>query len=288
MANGGSSKPGQWSQDEVEKTVIDYFAMLRAELLGEQYSKVDHSRRLLPLLNGRSAQSIEYKRANISAVLIRMRLPYINGYKPRTHTQTMLAEEVGRFLGKHPVLEDLLSSPAMNPLRPPALPEASAESFFECPPERMPLSAEDNEPWLRRWGHKLDFVEHDAQNRTLGKLGEEFVLELEKRRLIECGQRDLANNVEWVSQTRGDGTGFDILSFDRDRSEQYVEVKTTGLGKFFPFYVSATEVRCSEHCPRQYRLYRVFNFASVPRLFVLPGALSKTCQLQPTEFKAVV
>jgi hypothetical protein len=41
--------------------------------------------------------------------------------------------------------------------------------------------------------------------------------------------------------------GFDVLSFnEQDDSERLVEVKTTGLGKYFPFYVSACEVRCSE------------------------------------------
>ena len=42
-----------------------------------------------------------------------------------------------------------------------------------------------------------------------------------------------------VALTCGDGLGFDILSFDEvDDSEQLLEVKTTGLGKHFPFYVT--------------------------------------------------
>ena len=58
--------------------------------------------------------------------------------------------------------------------------------------------------------------------------------------------------------TCGDGVGFDVLSFDEaDDSERFIEVKTTGLGKHFPFYVTANEVRCSEDCPDRFRLYRV-------------------------------
>jgi Domain of unknown function (DUF3883) len=50
---------------------------------------------------------------------------------------------------------------------------------------------------------------------------------------------------EWVAQAIGDGLGFDILSFDDAHdSERMLEVKATGLGKFFPFYVTANEVRC--------------------------------------------
>ena len=60
------------------------------------------------------------------------------------------------------------------------------------------------------------------------------------------GRDDLASRVQWVSQTIGDGLGFDILSFDEaDDSRRMLEVKATGLGKFFPFYVIANEVRCS-------------------------------------------
>ena len=46
--------------------------------------------------------------------------------------------------------------------------------------------------------------------------------------------------VEWARRDIGDGLGFDVLSFDdADDSERCIEVKTTGLGKFFPFYVTA-------------------------------------------------
>ena len=77
---------------------------------------------------------------------------------------------------------------------------------------------------------------------------------------------DLAAKVEWVAETCGDGLGFDVLSFDEaDDSEWWIEVKTTGLGKHFPFYVTANEVRCSEDCPDRFRLYRVFDFARNPR-----------------------
>src|SRR5215472_12578005 len=66
---------------------------------------------------------------------------------------------------------------------------------------------------------------------------------------LTCRQEDPldADLVEWVTQTAGDGLGFDVLSFDDgDGSEKLVEVKTTGLGKYFPCSVTATEVRCSE------------------------------------------
>jgi hypothetical protein len=124
-------------------------------------------------------------------------------------------------------------------------------------------------------------------NRLLGHLGERFAVEVEKRRLLSFGRDDLASKVEWVAVTCGDGMGFDVLSFDESSdSEQFIEVKTTGLGKHFPFYVSANEVRCSADFPERFRLYRVFDFARKPRVYVVGGALSQACRLEPVQYRA--
>jgi hypothetical protein len=78
-------------------------------------------------------------------------------------------------------------------------------------------------------GLKIDFAEGDAANRKLAKLGEEFVLNVERHRLKEEGRDDLALRVQWVSQEVGDVLGFDILSFDEsDDTEMMLEVKATG------------------------------------------------------------
>jgi Protein NO VEIN, C-terminal len=75
-----------------------------------------------------------------------------------------------------------------------------------------------------------------------------------------------------VAVSCGDGVGFVILSFDEnDGAERFIEVQTTGLGKHFPIYVTANEVRCSEDCPEQFRLYRVFDFSRDPRVYVVGG-----------------
>ena len=77
-----SERGRPWSREEVDLIVADYFLMLRAELAGEPYSKAEHNRALQPLLDGRSKSSVEFKHQNISAVLVGMGLPYIDGYKP--------------------------------------------------------------------------------------------------------------------------------------------------------------------------------------------------------------
>ena len=64
-----------WSPEEVAATVADYFAMLGCELRGEPYNKKDRNRQLQQVLRGRSAGAIEFKHANISAVLIELGFP---------------------------------------------------------------------------------------------------------------------------------------------------------------------------------------------------------------------
>ena len=73
-----------------------------------------------------------------------------------------------------------------------------------------------------------------------------------------------------------------------DDSERFVEVKTTTEGKYFPFFVTANEVRCSEAMASQYHLYRLFRFTQRPRLYVLHGTLSDLCRLEPVSYRATV
>ena len=76
-----------WSRDEVEATVADYFEMLSEELAGRPVNKAAHNAALRNLLRDRSKGSVEFKHANISAVLTLHGYPYINGYKPRFNFQ---------------------------------------------------------------------------------------------------------------------------------------------------------------------------------------------------------
>jgi hypothetical protein len=282
--------PGRrtWSRHEVELIVADYFLMLQAELAGEPYNKADHNRDLRPLLNNRSKSSVELKHRNISAVLEQMGLPYVDGYLPaRNYQKTVLPQAIEDYLIWHPGFFDTLADVGiLNPPSVPRIEDRPVEEYFEVGPERMIVPSADDKPWLSRRGRRIDFARRDAANRHLGQLGEKFAIEIERRRLLSAGRDDLAAKIEWVAETCGDGVGFDVLSFDESGdSERFLEVKTTGPGKHFPFYVTATEVRCSEDCPERFQLYRVFDFARTPRIYVIPGALSQKCHLEPVQYR---
>jgi hypothetical protein len=276
-----------WSREEVEATVGDYFAMLRDELAGLRVNKAEHNERLRRLLRNRSKGSVEFKHANISAVLTLHGHPYIDGYKPRFNFQALLEQAVLEYLDVHrDFFEPLITGPVLSPTAAPDAEAFDVRRTVEAPPEAMRIPQTVWSPSARL--SRFDFVARDAANRDLGQRGEEFVLEFERKRLHDGGHHELVQRVEWTAQVRGDGAGFDVQSYNADGSTRLIEVKTTGLGKYFPFNVTVNEVRCSESRPEVFHLYRVFNFGPDARLYMLPGALSHSCHLAATQYRAFV
>ena len=278
--------PNDWSRDEVEATVADYFAMLGAELAGVPYNKAAHRRTLVGRLSGRSEQSVEFKHTNISAVLIELGFPYISGYKPRFNYQRLLFEVVADRLAEADELQKLAAADADQPIVVPEVGDVLAV-LTEAP--HLPLRDEvpkAREPLAPRRG--VNYLEREARNRSLGMAGELFALTFERARLIAAGHERLASRIEHTSQRSGDGAGFDILSFETSGRERLIEVKTTKYGRETPFFVSRNEVATSESRSGQFQLYRLFSFRDSPALFTLPGALSESCRLTASSFLATV
>jgi len=106
----GSGMSEAWSREEVEAAVADYFTMLAKELNGEPYSKAEHNRQLQNLLSDRIRGSVERKHQNISAVLIELGYPYIDGYKPLANYQELLARIVVERLSVESRLREIVSA----------------------------------------------------------------------------------------------------------------------------------------------------------------------------------
>ncbi len=283
--------PGNWSRAEVEATVADYREMLVLELRDEPYNKAEHNRNLRRVLNGRSHGSVERKHQNISAILIEQECQYIPGYKPLGNYQDLLFDVVEAQVAGDHLLLALFKRDAETAASQPIIP-ASFEDFLaalEDPPNprrRTPYLDRGRE--RRRTPPRVNYLALEASNAGQGRDGEKWVLQFERARLLQAGKESLADRIEWVSDTVGDHLGFDIRSFEKDGSDRLVEVKTTKQGKETPFYVTRNEVRISREHQRAYHLYRLFRFQKGPRLFTLPGALDRTCVLDPTEYEARV
>ncbi len=133
---------------------------------------------------------------------------------------------------------------------------------------------------------KFDFAARDEANRKLGRAGEQWVIEFEQQRLTAAGHPELFQRLDWVSDTQGDGAGFDILSFEDEMQHRFIEVKTTNGGVGSSFLVSHNELEFSKEVGEQFYLYRVFQFRQGPRLFTLTGDLAQHVYLKPTDYRA--
>jgi len=199
-----------WSSIEVELAVADYFAMLSKELASQNYTKAEHRRNLLPLLNGRSEGSIEFKHQNISAVLINLGQPYIKGYLPRFNFQKILEDKVIDYLIGHKSIEGLFKQFAEGNITQTPTKTDFSKLIVDAP--QVSNKIEEPAAAYTRSPIKTNYLEKEQRNRNLGLLGEEFVLQYEKWQLTVSGKQNLADQVRWISKEEGDGTGFDILS----------------------------------------------------------------------------
>jgi hypothetical protein len=281
-----------WNADELDAIVADYFAMLAEELAGRPYVKSHHNAALREKI-GRTPGSVERKHMNISAVLIELGLPTINGYKPFSNFQDALGRTIERFLIENP---KALHGDAFVPhwgrddsssLAAPGFRDLPAVFLDETPPPpgapRAPRPA-----GLERLVRKFDPVARDFRNRSLGKAGEALIVDFERHRLSALDRKDLATKVRWVAQEDGDGAGYDIHSYDRQGNDRLIEVKTTQGPRSTPFFVTRNELSLAHERPDHFRLYRLYEVAQAPRLFKLKPPLEEAVTLEAETWRARV
>ena len=267
-----------WSDREIDLVVGDYFEMLGMELRSEPFVKVQRNAQL-QLLIARSHGSIEFKHQNISAVLVKLGLPCVRGYKPMPNFQRALIKGVERYLDKRDGGFELI------PLGQPMGFHEAPALIFEAPPIVTAATQSIPEP-LNRLVRKFDPAARDANNRRLGRGGEELIFNVEQMHLRSAGREDLARKVRWISEEDGDGAGYDIRSFDASGRDRLIEVKTTAGDQMTPFYLSENERSFAEERLDVFRLIRVYDFARQPRAFELAPPLQNTLVLEPTNYRA--
>lgn len=282
----GSMSDIDWTDSENDLIVADYFAMLTAELSGQQINKSNHRRKLLPLLNRRTEGSVEFKHQNVSAVLVALGQQRIDGYKPMPKRQNSLVDAVLRWMEANPSWATLdFKSQAKSQLNgvreEPVLWIEPAPTLANEPPPLDPV-------FMAAIARKYDVAERDSRNRALGKAGEERILLHEKSALRSAGRDDLAAKVRWTAVEDGDGAGFDIFSFEPDGKDRLIEVKTTNGRERTPFHVTRNELAVAEANRDTWHLVRLWNFAREPRAFAIRPPLEAHVLLTPTSFLASI
>jgi hypothetical protein len=269
------SERRNWTDEELDLIVSDYFLMLNDEAAGLPYNKAQHNRFLRSEID-RSKGSVEFKHRNISAVLEKLGLQTIKGYFPAQNFQTTIVDAIDRYLSRNPLAlhpEQAVSGLAERP-----------GLFVEPPPILLPVAPRRED--VQRLVRKFDPVERDFRNRKLGRDGEELVFQFEMERLKQRDRPDLAKKIRWISEEDGDGAGYDILSFDEKGKERFLEVKTTVGSDITPFYITRNELSFSSERPEAFRLCRVFDFSMRPRMFEMIPPLEKLVHLSPLSYEA--
>jgi hypothetical protein len=264
-----------WQDDELDLIVADYFAMLDADLAGTPYVKSKHSAALMDK-TGRTHRSVEFKHQNISAVLDELGMPWIPGYKPKRNYQNAIFDAIDRYLTQHP---DVLA-PAQSLPKIPAYPT----DIFVPPPTLTPNELIPDR--LLRLIRKFDPVERDHHNRSLGKAGEAFVVDLERRKLANADRLDLAGKVRWIAAEDGDGAGYDVLSYNPKGQERLIEVKTTNGSARTPFFLTRNECDVAIERPADWLIYRVHLFTKGPRIFTIAPPVENAVKLTPETWRA--
>ena len=276
-----------WARWEVEAVVADYLEMLTLELAGEPFNKAEHNRDIRRIVVARSRGSVEFKHRNISAVLIDMDMPYVEGYKPLFNYQDLLYDVVADHVMQAPGLLSLVKREVDSPPMVPTVEDILA-SLVDAPPapERRTVGkVRERRPHRAR---QPNYILREVENSALGSAGEDFVIRYEQARLIQAGRGGLAERVEQVSVTRGPGEGFDVLSYENNGTDRLIEVKTTKFGEYTPFFVTSNEYARSKADSDRYHVYRVFGFREKPRLFTVAGAFDGFFSLDPALYTAKI
>lgn len=272
--DGITKDPEDWTLEEVQVAVSEYFRLYRAQIDGDYVRKRDF-RQSLAAIPSRNESAVSRKFSNISAILVESQLPIIQGFTALGNKQTLLSAVLYDWVRDHP---DIFDHP-LAPISPPVLDLAGVEVE---PPSVIKVSRARKE----RKAARVDFAARDERNRLLGRAGEQWAVQVLKFELTVAGRADLADRVVWVSETHGDGLGYDIGSFSADGEPQFIEIKTTNGGQAAPFMVTENEVRASEE-ETGYVLMRIFNFSQNTRFYRLHGPLTQSCALTPVVFSAL-
>lgn len=139
-------------------------------------------------------------------------------------------------------------------------------------------------------GKVINFVQNNIENKRIGDLGEFWVLKYEKEKLDRLLLNHLADKICHTAVKEGDGTGYDIQSFDENKNKIYIEVKTTTGCVNNPFYITRNELEKSKIEKDNYYLYRVYNYnetANKADLLIIKGELTNLC-ITPYTYKVSV
>lgn len=134
-----------------------------------------------------------------------------------------------------------------------------------------------------------DYEAKARANKKLGDRGEYIVLNHEKDKLNKLGLIKLSKKVH---KCEVDSEGYDILSYDKNGKELYIEVKASNQSPSdFEFYYTENERLTALRLKEQYEIHFVFKvYSKNPKIFNMgnPFYPKEQIKLKPIQYKANV
>lgn len=172
--------------------------------------------------------------------------------------------------------------------RPPTFPKNQKAKFIDL--NTIP-NQQTNLTSTRRTTGKVDYEKENRTKKKLGDRGEKLVIDLEQKRLIALGRKDLASKVERVS-LKSDSFGYDIISYEENGDKRMIEVKATKskVGKA-NFYLTANELKTANEIPNFY-IYMVYEVTEeTPKVWAIKNPFNPTTDctiLIPTNYRVSI
>lgn len=138
----------------------------------------------------------------------------------------------------------------------------------------------------------INYSEQQAISKKNGDRGEELVLRNEIEKIKQWGLPDeILSKVRRVS-LESDDYGFDILSFDKDGNERYLEVKTTkSNGMNFSFILTKNEFEQAKKYGNKYSFVIVFDILNNPHIWYMGNPFVEEpykVKIQPFQYRVDV
>lgn len=136
-------------------------------------------------------------------------------------------------------------------------------------------------------GVDVDFEQKAKEEKDLGDKGEALVKLSEVDFLTRRGMHREAAKVEIVK----DGKGYDVLSYDENGNEKFIEVKTTKGNKYAAFFLTDNEVDFMRSNQNKYCIYRVYNYDeenNFGEFFELTGNVESQLLLKSKQYQVLI
>jgi hypothetical protein len=163
----------------------------------------------------------------------------------------------------------------------------SENSIFKTGNEVSASNLSTSTDQLTFKGRTVNFIQNGVDNKRIGDLGELWVMKYEIEKLKQVGLHNLVDKIKHTAKNEGDGTGYDIQSFNESGQKIFIEVKTTKGGENSTFYITRTELERSKIEKENFYLYRLYNYNEdndTADILIIKGDLSNLCEF-PTTYK---